>query len=62
MKIYSIEVQTDLGRRAVQFDPPLDVDPPGVVPPQFRSLPELLWGVLCEFPTNLPPPAPKAKA
>lgn len=62
MKIYSIEVQTDLGRRVVQLDTPLDVDPPGPMPPQFRSLSELLWGVLCEFSTNPPAPAPKVKA
>ena len=46
MKIYTIEVETDLGRRVVQLSAPLDVDPHGDMPPQFRSLTELLWGVL----------------
>lgn len=60
MKIYSVEVQTDLGRRVVRLEPPLDIDPPGTMPPQFRSLAELLWGVLCEYSTN--PPVSKVKA
>jgi hypothetical protein len=46
MKIYSIEVETDLGRRVVQPSAPLDVEPLGDMPPHFRSLTELLWGVL----------------
>ena len=46
MKIYSIEVETDLGRRVVQLTPPLDVEPHGDMPPHFRSLTELLWNVL----------------
>jgi hypothetical protein len=43
MKIYSIEVETDLGRRVVQLSAPLDVDPHGDMPPHFRSLTEQLW-------------------
>ena len=46
MKIYSMEVETDLGRRVVQIAAPLDVDPRGDMPPHFRSLTELLWNVL----------------
>ena len=46
MKIYSMEVDTDLGRRVVQIAAPLDVDPRGDMPPHFRSLTELLWNVL----------------
>jgi hypothetical protein len=59
MKIYSLEVTTDLGRRVVQFSPALDVEPHGDVPLQFRSLPELLWGVLCEAAVQT---APKVEA
>ena len=46
MKIYSLEIETDLGRRVVQISAPLDVDPSGDMPPHFRSLTELLWNVL----------------
>lgn len=63
MKIYSIEVQTDLGRRVVKLDPPINIDPTGVMPPQFRSLTELLWGVVCEVADKGPlPTTPKAEA
>jgi hypothetical protein len=48
MKIYSIEVETDLGRRVVKLSAPLDVEPHGDMTTPFRSLTELLWGVLCE--------------
>jgi hypothetical protein len=48
MKIYSMEVETDLGRRVVQLAPPLEVDPQGVMSPLFRSLTEMLWRVLCD--------------
>lgn len=61
MKIKSIEVETDVGRRTVQLTAPIDVDPAGDMPPHFRSLTELLWKVLCEVAAN-PPPAPKAEA
>jgi hypothetical protein len=46
MKIYSIEVETDLGRRVVQLSAPIDVEPMGEMPSAFRSLTELLWDVL----------------
>lgn len=49
MKVYSMEIQTDLGRRVVQLAAPLDVDPTGDMPAHFRSLTEVLWGVLCEI-------------
>jgi len=65
MKIYSIEVETDLGRRVVQLSAPLDVEPAAVMPPSFRSLTELLWGVLCEVASQaqvLAAAAPKAEA
>jgi hypothetical protein len=48
MKIYSIEIQTDLGRRVVQLSAPMDIEPTGDMPSHFRSLTELLWGVVCE--------------
>jgi hypothetical protein len=63
MKIYSMEVQTDLGRRVVQLAAPIDIDPTGAMPPHFRSLTEVLWGVLCEVAANAPvPTTPKAEA
>lgn len=48
MKIYSMEIETDLGRRVVQLAAPLDVEPQGDMPPLFRSLTEMLWRVLCD--------------
>jgi hypothetical protein len=48
MKIYSMEVQTDLGRRVVQVAAPFDVDPSGEMPPMFRSLTEKLWEGICK--------------
>lgn len=48
MKIKSIEVDTDLGRRVVQVSAPMEVDPVGEMPPHFRSLTEMLWSVLCQ--------------
>jgi len=42
MKIYSMEIQTDLGRRVIQLSPPISIDPTGVMPPHFRSLIEML--------------------
>ena len=66
MKIYSIEVETDLGRRVVQISAaPLDVDPLGDMPPHFRSLTELLWNVLRQVAIQGPElaaSAPKAEA
>lgn len=65
MKIYSIEVETDLGRRVVQLSAPLDVDPSGNMPPHFRSLIEVLWGVLQQVAIHgaaLAASAPKAEA
>lgn len=65
MKIYSIEVETDLGRRVVQLSAPLDVDPTGEMPPHFRSLTELLWNVLRQAAIQAPAfaaAAPKAEA
>ena len=65
MKIYTIEVETDLGRRVVQLAAPLDVDPQGDMPPHFRSLTEVLWGVLQQVALNgaqLAATAPKAEA
>jgi hypothetical protein len=63
MKIYSIEVQTDLGRRVVQLAPPINIDPTVDMPQQFRSLTEALWGVVCEMAVNgLVPATPKAEA
>lgn len=63
MKIYHIEVQTDLGRRIVKLAAPIDIDPTGDMSPKFRSLTEVLWGVLCEVAANAPvPTTPKAEA
>lgn len=63
MKIYSIEVQTDLGRRVVQLAAPIYIDPTGDMPSQFRSLTEALWGVLCGVAANAPALIPpKAEA
>ena len=46
MKICSIEIETDLGRRVVQLSPPLEVDPTQEMPQPVRSLTELLWNIL----------------
>ena len=65
MKIYAIEVETDLGRRVVKLSAPMDVAPVGDMPPQFRSLTDVLWGVVCEVAAKgaeLAAAAPKAEA
>jgi hypothetical protein len=65
MKIYSMEVQTDLGRRVVQIAAPIDVDPSGEMPPVFRSLTEMLWEAICKVSAQsaeLAARAPKAEA
>lgn len=63
MKIYSMEVQTDLGRRVVQLAAPIEMDPTGDMPAHFRSLTEVLWGVLREAASQvLSPTTPKAEA
>lgn len=49
MKIHSIEVQTDLGRRFFQISPPLDVDLTSEMHPHFRSFTEALWNKLREI-------------
>jgi hypothetical protein len=61
MKILSIEVQTDVGRRVIQLGVPLDVDPNGDMPIQFRSLTEVLWGLLRDGAVEIPVPQ-KAEA
>jgi len=48
MKILSLEVNTDLGRRVIQLGAPIDVDPQGEMSPIFRGLTELAWKVICE--------------
>ena len=65
MKIITIEVDTDLGRRVVQLAAPIDVEPIGDMPPLFRSLTEMLWGVIREVASQGPAlaaAAPKAEA
>ncbi len=63
MKIYTIEVETDAGRRVVKLAAPLDVDARGDMPSNFRSLTELLWGLLREVAVQSPSPTtPKAEA
>jgi hypothetical protein len=52
VKIKSIEVDTDLGRRIVQISPPIDVDPTGEMPSHFGSLIELLWNVMRQVATD----------
>ena len=63
MRIYSMEVETDLGRRVVQLSAPLDVDPQVEMPALFRSLTEMLWRVLCDVAaqgSSLTPPKVEA--
>jgi hypothetical protein len=65
MKIFSIEVETDLGRRVVQLVGPIEVNPLGDMPSHFRSLTELLWNILHEVAVQDPAltaAAPKAEA
>jgi hypothetical protein len=63
MKIYSIEVETDAGRRVVKLAAPIDIDARGDMPPPFRSLTDVLWGLLREVAAQAPSSsAPKAKA
>ena len=63
MKIKSIEIDTDLGRRVFQMSPPIDVDLAGEMPPPIRSLPELVWNLLCQIAAEGPAlNAPKAEA
>lgn len=63
MKIFSMEIETDLGRRVVQLAAPLDVEPRGDMPAPFRSLTDLLWTVLCEVAAESPAfVAPKVEA
>lgn len=54
MKIYSMEVETDLGRRVIQLAAPLEIEPQGEMPPFFRSLTEMLWSVLREVAAQAP--------
>ncbi len=64
-RIVSVEVHTDLGRRVVKLAAPMDVQPSGAMPSQFRSLTELLWNVICEVAakgSELAAAAPKAEA
>jgi hypothetical protein len=61
VKIYSIEVQTDLGRRVIQLSAPLDVAVEADMPGAFRSLTEILWGLLRKVATQeIETPAVKA--
>ena len=63
MKIYSIEVQTDVGRRVIKLSAPISVEPIGDMPPHFRSLTDALWGLLREVATQNPSSTrPKAEA
>ena len=65
MKIFTITVETDLGRRTVQLSPPVDVDPVGDMPPKFRSLTEKFWNIICDIAAQGPAiaaAAPKAEA
>jgi len=66
MKIRSIEIETDLGRRVLQLSPPLEIDPTTEeMPPQFRSLTEMCWNVIRQVAIQGPElaaTAPKAEA
>jgi hypothetical protein len=65
MKIHSIEVMTDAGRRVIQLGAPLDVDPEGEMPATFRELTELLWGAIQQVAIHadaLSASVPKAEA
>ena len=63
MKIYSIEVETDAGRRVIKLGAPMNVDARGDMPPAFRSLTEMLWGLLREIAAQAPSSTtPKAEA
>lgn len=63
MKIYSIEVETDCGRRVVKLAAPIDVEALGDMAPPFRSLTEVLWGLLREVAAQAPSSTPsKAQA
>jgi len=58
MKIFSVSLETDLGRRTAQFAVPVDVEPLAVplggesssaAPPHFvSSVTELLWRIIRE--------------
>lgn len=63
MKIFSIEVETDVGRRVVKLAAPINVEPGGDMPQHFRGLTEMLWGLLREVAIQAPSPTrPKAEA
>ncbi len=62
MKIYSMEVETDLGRRVIQLGAPLDVELQAEMPPLFRSLTEMLWSVLCQVAQDPSLTPPKVEA
>lgn len=63
MKIISLEVNTDLGRRVIQLGAPIEVDPQGEMSPIFRGLTELAWKMICEVaadPASYAPPKAEA--
>ena len=63
MKIFTIEVMTDSGRRCVKLAAPIDVDTRGDMPLHFRSLTEVLWGLLREVAAQEPASTePRAEA
>lgn len=46
MKIKSVEIDTDFGRRIIQISPPLEVDPASSMPEYFPTLIAMLWEML----------------
>lgn len=62
MKIYHIEVQTDMGRRVVQLSAPLEVDTDQDMPAAFQSLMAMLWKLMQEAAAGRVPEPPKAQA
>ena len=62
MKIYSVEVQTDAGRRVVQLSAPLEVDTDQDMPGSFQSLMGMLWKLMQEAAAGRVPEPPKARA
>jgi hypothetical protein len=63
MKILSIEIETEYGRRVVKLAAPIDIDSHGDMPPTFRALTEVLWGLVREIDAQQPESTtPRAEA
>lgn len=63
MKILSVEVETEHGRRAVKLAVPVDIDSHGDMTPTFQALTNVLWGLVREIDAQHPSPTtPMAEA